>query len=136
MSRSRRFNGEGDSVTVATGASATVIVAVPVLPPAVAVIVAVPGAIPVTRPDCVTDAIDGLSVDHVTAAPLITAPPASRTVAVSVVVNATFNDAVGGVTVTLPTTGAVTVTLTVPAFPSLVAETVVVPAPTAVMSPA
>ena len=42
--------GEGDRVTVATGAGLTVTVAVPDLPSLVAVMVAVPGAIPETVP--------------------------------------------------------------------------------------
>jgi hypothetical protein len=112
-----------------------VIVAVPVFPPDAAVIVAVPGNSPVTTPDCDTAAVSGLSVDHVTGALATVAPFTSRTVAASVVVNATLTDAEEGVTITLPTGGAVTVTLTVPTFPSLVAVTFVVPAPTAVMSP-
>src|SRR5688572_19936962 len=111
-------------------------VAVPLLPPDVAVIVAVPGRRPVTTPVCDTAAVSGLSLDHVTGAPGITAPFASRTVAVSVVVNATFRFAVVGVTVTLAVAGAVTVTVTVPTFPSIVAVTVVLPGPTAVITPA
>ena len=56
--------------------------------PDVAVIVAVPSAIAVTRPADETVATDELDVAHVTVAPDITDPPASFTVAVSVVVSA------------------------------------------------
>src|SRR5688500_1481337 len=101
--RSRRFNVDGVTVTVATGASATVIADAPPLPPAAQGLAATPGNRPVTTPVCVTAAVSGLSLDHATAALLITALFTSRTVAASVVVNATLNDAVSGVTVTLPT---------------------------------
>ena len=56
--------------------------------PDVAVIVAVPSATEVTNPADDTVATDELDVAHVTVAPDITVPPASLTVAASVVVAA------------------------------------------------
>jgi hypothetical protein len=96
--------------------------------------VAVPGAIPVTTPVCVTDATDGWSVDHVTGTPVTVAPFASRTVAVSVVVNATFTEALDGATVTLPISGAANVNRTVPTLPTHVELKDVITTPTAVMT--
>jgi hypothetical protein len=126
---------EGVTVTVATGASDTVTVAVPTFPPDDAVMIAEPGNSPSTTPACDTDAVNGLSLDHATGA-VITPPLSFRTVAVNVVVDATLMDAVDGATVTLPTGGSVTVTVTVPTFVSLVAVTVVLPGATPVINPA
>ena len=61
----------------------TVAVAVALTEPEVAVIVAVPSATAVTRPDDDTVATDEFDVVHVTGAPDIVFPPASFTVAVS-----------------------------------------------------
>ena len=66
----------------------TAAVAVLMADPDVAVIVAVPSAIAVTRPADDTVATDELDVAHVTVAPDITVPPASFTVAASVAVSA------------------------------------------------
>jgi hypothetical protein len=69
------------------GSWATVTAAVPVAEPEVAVIVAVPSAIEVTRPEDEAVATAASDVAHVTVAPLIVAPPASFTVADSWVVS-------------------------------------------------
>ena len=63
--------------------TATVTAAVPFADPEVAVIVAVPSATEVTRPEEDTVATDALDEFHVTLAPLIVAPFWSLTVAVS-----------------------------------------------------
>jgi hypothetical protein len=52
----------------------TVSDALPLLPPAAAVMTACPGATPVTRPVAFTAATDGVPVDHVTAPVAIAAP--------------------------------------------------------------
>jgi hypothetical protein len=63
--------------------SSTVTVAAPTLPSEVAVMVAVPPAIPIANPDCVTDAIAGSLLDQATAL-LVRKPPfASLGVAVN-----------------------------------------------------
>jgi hypothetical protein len=67
--------------------SATVVVAVAVAEPDVAVIVAVPSSTEVTRPADDTVATDELDVAHVTLAPEITVPTASLTVGVYVAVS-------------------------------------------------
>src|SRR5262245_2885161 len=72
---------------------------------------AVPGAAAVTSPDALTVATVVLSDAHATVRPLIVFPAASRAVAVSVCVAPTESDTPVGATVTLATTGPVTVTL-------------------------
>jgi hypothetical protein len=121
----------GATVTDATGAGAgalTVTVAEPLLPSLVAVIVAVPGATPVTTPDGDTVAIAVLLDAHVMARPVSAFPLASSVAAVSVVVCPTTTAAVEGVTFTDATGAAVTVTVAVPLFPSL--DAVIVTDPT------
>src|SRR5204862_2059363 len=71
------------TVTAATGASVTVIVAEPVLLSLVAVIVAEPAATPVTKPLVFTEAIEELLLDQLTARPVRTLPAASFSVAVA-----------------------------------------------------
>src|ERR1051326_2775633 len=73
----------GLTVTDATGTLVTVIAAVPLLPSLVAVIVADPGAMPVTLPFTSATATDGLLLDHVTGRPDSGLPLASCGVAVS-----------------------------------------------------
>ena len=74
----------GETVTVeAVCDTVTVTVAVALTEPDVAVIVALPFATAVTRPDDETVATDEFVVAHVTDAPLIVAPFWSLTVAVS-----------------------------------------------------
>jgi hypothetical protein len=71
----------GCSVTFPTGIAVTVTVDDPLFPSAVAVIVAVPGATPVTTPLPITVAVDGLLVVHATGRSVTTVPFASFTVA-------------------------------------------------------
>src|SRR5580704_3387458 len=76
----------GATATVATGSCAIVTVAVPLVPPLVAVIVTVPlsfAPVGETRPVFETVAIAVLLDDHVTVRPVSVAPLASVSVAVS-----------------------------------------------------
>lgn len=128
----------GATVTEFTGpggAAATVIVAEPVFPFDVAVIVAVPTDTPVTTPPDETVALEELLVVQVMDAPGTTAPSASRAIAESVVVAPTLTVAVAGVTVTVATGFGVMVTVAVPVFPSLEAVIVAEPAATPVTTP-
>jgi hypothetical protein len=89
-----------------------VTVAVPLLPSDVAVIVAGPFVSrPVTRPEPFTDARKVWLDDQVTARPVKTFPCASLSVAVSWTVPPEATVAVDGVTVTVATGAAVTVTV-------------------------
>src|SRR2546421_295877 len=112
-------------------------VAVPLFPSLVAVIVAEPAPRPVTSPLPLTRAIVVSSLAQVTALPDSGLPFASLGVALSCTVCPTGTLADDGVTVTEATgTGAlVTVMVAVPLFPSLVAVIVAVPAPLAVTNP-
>ena len=125
----------GETATLATGAGVTVIVEVPDFPSLVAVIVAVPGATPVTVPPD-TVAIALLFEVQVTTRLVTTAPFTSFTVAVSVVVVVATTVAVVGDTVTLPTAAPVTVMVALPVLPSLVAVIVAEPVAIAVTTPA
>jgi hypothetical protein len=75
--------GDGVTVTVATGAGGTltVMLAVPLFPSLVAVIVALPAATPLTRPLDETVAIDALELDHAICRPERTLPVASVSIA-------------------------------------------------------
>src|SRR3989440_2218266 len=130
---------DGVTVTEATGTGTlvTIMVAVPLFPSLVAVIVAEPAPRPVTSPLPLTRAIVVSSLAQVTALPDSGLPFASLGVALSCTVCPTGTLADDGVTVTEATgTGAlVTVMVAVPLFPSLVAVIVAVPAPLAVTSP-
>src|SRR5207247_2509343 len=90
----------GVTSTVATGTFVTVIDEVPLFPSLVAVIVAVPGVTPDTRPLLLTVATDVLELDHLTVRPQSGSPPASFGVAVSCTVCPACTDAEGGVTPT------------------------------------
>src|SRR5947208_8277156 len=90
----------GVTVTDATGTLVTVMLAVPLCPSLVAVIVADPAAPPDTRPLLVTDATELLLLDHVTIRPVSGFPFASFGVAVSWTVWPTGRFADAGVTVT------------------------------------
>src|SRR5215208_2666612 len=87
------------------GAAATVITALSLFPPLSAMTIAAPAAAPVTRPELLTLATAPLVLLQATVAPLITPPPASRTVAASCTVPPTSIVSAAGVTVTEPTTG-------------------------------
>jgi len=125
----------GLTVTVATGTCTTVIVALPLCPSHVAVIVAEPATFPVTSPFELTVATAVLLLAHVTVRPVNGLPFASFGVAVSCTVLPSSTLADAGVTVTLATGTGVTVTLDVPLFPSLVAVIVAEPVTTPVTSP-
>jgi hypothetical protein len=116
-----------------------VIVALPLLPSLVAVMVTTPSFFGFTTPDWVTIAMLLALVSHRMGRPVRTLPAASFGVAVNVMVLPFGIVAVGGVTATLATGagagGAVTVTLAVPVLPSLVAVIVAVPAETPVTTP-
>ena len=127
---------EGVTSTVATGTGFTVMLAVPLTPSEVAVMVAEPGAMAVTTPDEETVATPVLLELQVTVRPVRVFPLASRVVAVSVVVPPTMSVAEEGLTVTDATGRCVTVTLAVPLTPSDVAVIVAVPGARAVTTPA
>jgi hypothetical protein len=126
----------GETVTVATGTGVTVTVDEPLLPSAVAVIVAVPTATAVTTPDCETVAMFVFSEFQVTGRSVRTVAFMSFTVAPSVVVCPITTLVFAGATVTEFTGAIVTVTAVDALLPSLVAVIVADPGPTAVMTPA
>jgi hypothetical protein len=121
--------GVTDTAVIDVGSARTVMVMVPVTPPAVAVIVAVPTATAVTRPVAVTVAMAEFEVVHVIARPVRSAPLESRTVVVSCCVLPGIIDTEPGVTCTLATAGA---TVTVTSSVSVAAAYVVLPAAVAV----
>jgi hypothetical protein len=128
----------GVTITVATGASVTVIEDVPVFASLVAVIVTgPPAATAVTRPPASAVATVGLLEVHVTVRPVSTLPFASMSVAVSCCVGVIPSTRLAeeGVTVTVLTGASVTVIEDVAVFVSLVAVIVVAPVPTAVTRP-
>src|SRR5437879_7512173 len=125
----------GATATAATGIGVTVIAAVLLLPSLVAVMLAEPGARPVTRPPGLTVATVVSLLLHVTVRPAKVPPAESFGVAVSCTVCATRIEAVAGETVTEATGTVVTVIAAVLVFPSLVAEIVAEPGATPVTSP-
>ena len=124
----------GSGAPPLTGA-VTVIAAVPVFVSLVAVIVARPAPLPVTRPVVLTVAIEALLLDHVIVRPDSVLPLASFGVAVSCTVCPTSRLAAGGVTATVATGTWVTVMVEAPVLPSLVAVMVAEPAATPVTRP-
>src|SRR6266516_2941721 len=125
----------GLTVTAATGTLVTVIVAVPLCPSEVAVIVADPAATPVTRPLALTVATAVLPLAQVMVRPESGLPFASFGVALSCTVWPTCTDAVAGLTVTDATGMVLTVIVAVPLCPSLVAVIVADPAATPLTTP-
>src|SRR5439155_26235340 len=127
----------GVTVTEATGAPATVMLAVPLCPSLVGVIVTgPPAATPVTSPLPFTLAIALLLDDQLIARPVNGLPLASLGVAVSCTVPVIATFAELGVTVTEATGARETLTVAVPLWPSLVAVIVTgPPAPAPVISP-
>jgi hypothetical protein len=99
------------------------------------VIVAVPGATPVTTPAADTVATDGAPLAQVTTRPVRTFPDASRVVAPNVTLCPTGTLAVAGDTVTVATGTAPTVTVATPLCPSLLAVIVALPDDTPVTTP-
>jgi hypothetical protein len=132
--------GERDTVTLATGIGFTVMAGVgpELIDSLLAVIVALPTptAVIVTGvPLAVTVTTAVLLDDQVMGRPVSELPFASAVVALSCWLAPTIIGVVGADTVTVATGASVTVTADMPAFPSLVAVIVVVPAPTAVTNP-
>src|SRR6266566_1243664 len=127
----------GLTVTEATGTRATVMLAVPLFPSLVAVMVAEPVALPVTSPLEITVAAVVLLLDQAIARPVRTFPAESFVVALSCFVAPTNRLAVAGLTVTeaTGTSATATVTVAVALFPSLVAVIVAAPAATPITSP-
>ena len=125
----------GLTLTEATGTGLTVMLAVPLLPPLVAVIVVDPAATAVTSPVPFTLATAALPVLHATLLPLRAFPAESLGVAVNCAVWPTCRVSRDGVTVTDATGTRLTVTAAEPDFPSLVAVIVADPAATAVTRP-
>src|SRR4051812_26768418 len=111
----------------------------PVTPSLDAVIIAVPPATADTTPELETVATLGAELDQVTVRPVSTVPCPSLSVPVTGMVCPTDNDVPVADSATEATgttcVAAVTVIEIVPLFPSLVAVTVAVPAPTAVTCP-
>src|SRR2546430_13857154 len=93
----------GLTLTDATGTATTVTAALPLLPPLVAVIVAVPAETPVTSPLLFTPATPPLLLVHVMVRPLSGLPVESWGVAPSCTVAPTNTRAVAGLTTTVST---------------------------------
>src|SRR5439155_11875418 len=108
---------------------------VPLLPSLVAVIVADPAELPVTKPPLLTAATDVLLLDHVTTRPVSVLPARSFVTAESCCMPPTTVLADAGLTVTDATGMLVTVTVAVPLLPPLVAVMLAVPAATPVTRP-
>jgi len=132
-------DGETETDPTGTGGGVVTVTAeVPVCPSLVAVIVALPAATAVTRPDVDTLAMLVLLELQLITRPVRTLLLASRVVAESCCVPPTMRFAVVGETETEATgtgAGAETVIAEEPVFPSLVAVTEAVPAATAVTRP-
>jgi len=102
----------GDTTTLATTACAVmVMLEAPDFPSLVAVTVAVPAPLAVTRPAVDTLAIALSLVDHAILRPVSVLPVASLVVAVNCCVAPTIRDALVGVTETVATGVKVTVTV-------------------------
>ena len=108
----------------------------PDFPSLVAIMVALPGATPVTTPAADTVAIEGALLDHITTRPVSTVPLASRVVALNVTLWPIAVDADDGATVTVATGTFATVTVAEPMTPSIVALMTAAPDETAVTIPA
>jgi hypothetical protein len=129
--------GASATVTLATGATVTVIDDVPDFPSLVAVTVAVPAATAVATPSASTVATAVLLELHATTRPFSVAPPASLVTAVNCCAGVMPRTSVAddGLTVTVATGTAVAVSCALPVFPSLVAMMFAVPGATAVTTP-
>src|SRR6266853_1894158 len=117
----------GEIATEATGTVVTVIAAVLLLPSLIAVIGAEPEATPVTTPPGLTRATVVSPLAHVTVRPARVPPAESFGVAVSCTVCPTRMLAVEGASATEATGTGDTVTVALPALPSLVAVIVAEP---------
>jgi hypothetical protein len=131
-------SADDDNLTVTVGVPpdvATVNAMEPVTPSLDAVIIAVPPATADTTPELETVATLGAELDQMIVRPVSTVPCPSMSVTVTGMVCPTDNDVPIADSATEATGAAVTVIEIVPLFPSLVAVTVAVPAPTAVTCP-
>jgi hypothetical protein len=118
--------------TDATGATITFMVADPLCPSLVAVMVALPTPTAVKTPEGLTTAAAELLDVHVTTRPDNTLLPASFSVAVACVVPPVNSVELASATVTDATGATETVTLAEPVWPSLVAVMRAAPVPAAV----
>src|SRR5437773_820937 len=125
----------GVTATVATGALLTVMLALPLWPSLVAVMVAEPVATAVTSPLELTVATAPFELVHATLRPVSGVPFASFGIAVSCTVPPVGRLVAAGVTATDATGTVVTVIVAVPLWPSLVAVIVAEPAAALVTSP-
>ncbi len=126
-------SAEGEISTRATREDGEVVMvtcALPLFPSLAAVIVALPGATPVTSPLAETVAMSVSELDQVTGRPSRTLPPASLTSAVSWIVVPAGMLACAGDTLTEPTGVGLTVTLTEAALLPALAVIVALPAAT------
>lgn len=126
---------EGVTVTLAAGTALTDTAAVALFPSLVAVIVALPGEMPVTRPLDDTVAMPEADVVQVTVRPVSVAPRTSCSVGTSVAVCPTKRLGAVGASVIVATGASVTVTVVLADLPSLVAVTIDVPGPAAATRP-
>ena len=125
----------GDTVTLATGTGTTVTFAQPSTPSMLAKMTALPVVSPVTPPVLVTAATFGTLLDQVVTLPVNAWPFAPRAWAVNMIVAPTVMVGWAGVTRTVATGVAVTVTSAVPLLPPLVPVMVALPGPTPVTRP-
>src|SRR5437773_949325 len=125
----------GVTATVATGALLTVMLALPLWPSLVAVMVAEPVATAVTSPLELTVATAPFELVHATLRPVSGVPFASFGIAVSCTVPPVGRLVAAGVTATDATGTVVTVIVAVPLWPSLVAVIVAEPAAALVTRP-
>ena len=136
LSPTVRVAAPGDTWTLAATGGCTTIVAVPDWPSLLAVIVAEPGATPVTRPFASTLATLGMLLDHVIMRPVSGLCCASNTVAVSCAVPGSTIVSSGGETDTEATGGGSTVMFAMPDEPPALAAICTVPGATPVTTPA
>src|SRR5215831_17886185 len=122
-------------LSLRTASRITCTVTLPIASSEVALIVALPGAIPVTKPAASTDAIDGLSDAHLIEAPLRGSPFAVRATAISrSALPATMGRASGSIS-TVVILDVATLTVAYPVLPAITAPTVTIPGAWNVISP-
>src|SRR6185312_15951946 len=136
LSPTVRVGAPGDTATLAAAGGCTTIVAVPDWPSLLAVMVAEPGATPVTRPFASTLATLGMLLDQVIVRPVRGLCCASNTVAASCAVPGSTMVSSGGETDTDATGGGSTVMVAMPDEPPALAAICTVPGATPVTTPA
>lgn len=117
------------AVTVTVATAGTVIVMLLLTPSLVAVMVVAPDATAVTSPLADTVAVAGALLVQTMMRPESTFPSTSLSTAAACVVTVGWRVVDGADTTTLVTGGGMTVTITLPVLPSLVAVMVTVPSP-------